>query len=826
MFIRDATSIFGTDQVYDVSEFLHLPPKSAFLANFLIFLRTNADQREYVVARIRRWEERFPQPVPEAPPIGYEVKISVFAVPPTTPFDPSAIERDGRVWYHQTLCAVRNTEAKSSIQLADNPARFASEATAKLKDLGNAGGVSAEVKVRLRDARLADPAGAKLAYAGPLLNGIPAAVRFDGSSYLVALLEAGPQPWRVKDTEEDGQKSREAIWRARGPSLEFLKPPLKEKLKQTILPQVDFQEVPLREIVARLLKDREIEIDLSQLSQLSQLSDSARDTPITLRLDRIPIDELLRYVTALGRVSFRIDGEIVRLVPLGTGREEPMEVQVFQLYQGFADPPDHTHSLSGDPFANLDSTPVPPAPRPEALKLLMFREALGPGKIYDASSRLKRDFGVKFPPGAWAILNDAHGFLFVRNTQEQLDLVEAIASSCCWCGTWGNSYIATLLTDGDRLLHLGRQSAPSGQLAKSSCRGQGLQSKERFTIELNSTIGPDGWTADSRFQISATASTASGLLELDLTWAAIHPASSEGRIAFFEDQQSDLELHLRSDHEEDLGLGPEPELDPTLDWAEIGQQIADELAGHPSSESLSIAEIQAHNYRISASRMASFALEATENNPLLDQIAWLESAIPKVQAVSRHWYDVSEIFRSSGFPVHTAFWDRRSRCLVVRGASAELAALDRELPPINTSEEPSIAVDTLLVSAVGDSALPVLRPGSSAPMVTALTRGDWGEVKILGNVSVRTKPGIEVDGQVENPASINSLRIVTTPMMDPNGYDLVLDSHITAEIGQGVNLEQSSVARLNAERPLVLELGGRGTEDAPLYLLIIWARVE
>jgi hypothetical protein len=274
-----------------------------------------------------RWEERY-WPRYE-PPKTYQITVSVFAVPPETPLDPLAIPQLGERWYRQMISAIPTAESKTAVQLADNPARFSSLVSAKLKGLDRPAGVDAEIKVELRDARIGDPAGAKLNYQGALLDGVPVAVRFEQNRTLVAIVESAPQAWIVPgdEAEADQLGRRETIWKKRGPALQFVEPPLDRR----IIPEVDYQEVPLREIAERLEREHRVQIDLSRLS------DEQKQTPISLRLSEIPLLELMRYVTELARVKVRREGEAIRIVPL----TEPGDflVQSYRVYPGFADHP-------------------------------------------------------------------------------------------------------------------------------------------------------------------------------------------------------------------------------------------------------------------------------------------------------------------------------------------------------------------------------------------------------------------------------------------------------------------------------------------------------
>ena len=136
------------------------------------------------------------------------------------------------------------------------------------------------------------------------------------------------------------------------------------------------------------------------------------DARITISLSNIPLGEALKYVTELANLKFKVEPFAVFVVPQGT----PTEVLLTKEYKV--------------PPGFISSAPSTAAP-----------DALAPAAPTDASKggsslaakREAKEFlvaqGVIFGPGASATYIAASSRLIVRNTQEQLDLIDALVAS-------------------------------------------------------------------------------------------------------------------------------------------------------------------------------------------------------------------------------------------------------------------------------------------------------------------------------------------------------------------------------------------------------------
>ena len=194
---------------------------------------------------------------------------------------------------------------------------------------------------------------------------------------------------------------------ARGPILRKIES-IKNKLNHIIIPKLDFKETPVREAID-LLRKKSVEFDTTERDparkginiimeiepfrgQILPLSDrdaaSLADTKITVSLANVPLSEALRAVTnAAGLLRYKVEPYAVVIVP-----------------------------VLMDDFATKEYK-VPP-------EILTGKD----GRVQTARELLESS-GVTFPPGTSAEYLTSIGALVVRNSDENLDLVDQIVDA-------------------------------------------------------------------------------------------------------------------------------------------------------------------------------------------------------------------------------------------------------------------------------------------------------------------------------------------------------------------------------------------------------------
>lgn len=195
---------------------------------------------------------------------------------------------------------------------------------------------------------------------------------------------------------------------------------LARKLQETIIPVVQFDEADIDEAIEYLRqKSKEHDpfpdaqgVNIVRRSG-SGAPDGAAATPdrlITLRLTNVPLAEALRYVADGAGMKYKVEPFTVVVIPVWTNDQE-MYTRTFRV------PPDFTTSGSGpgdgdgaavdDPFGSDDGGGGSTLARRKGAKEILM------------------DSGITFPDGSSAFFNPRSSTLVVRNTQNNMELIEA-----------------------------------------------------------------------------------------------------------------------------------------------------------------------------------------------------------------------------------------------------------------------------------------------------------------------------------------------------------------------------------------------------------------
>ena len=184
---------------------------------------------------------------------------------------------------------------------------------------------------------------------------------------------------------------------------------INRKLDEIILPRVSFTDSTLREVV-EAIREQAAELDNEAadpadrgVNIVLKLDETASTQTITLDLANLPLREALDYVTRLANLKIKVDPYAVLIVPQST------ETDVL-LTKEYKVPPDFITKMpsgsTGDGASAGEST-----------------VAVSGAKEFLESQ------GVLFPQGASANFLASSSRLIVRNTQENLDLVDALVES-------------------------------------------------------------------------------------------------------------------------------------------------------------------------------------------------------------------------------------------------------------------------------------------------------------------------------------------------------------------------------------------------------------
>jgi len=226
---------------------------------------------------------------------------------------------------------------------------------------------------------------------------------------------------------------------------------INEKLKRIIIPEIEFEDTPLSVAIdylrqkSRELDDLEPDPTRKGINIIIRKSgttggggaglgggddDLGFDDPlagddtfggaggeptVSLKLSNVPLVEALRYTTEIAGMTYKVEPNAVLVVPVGQVSND-LYTQVFRVPPSFLVSGGDGGGDGGavdDPFADLGDT------------------GGGGGGLTPRKSakEILEGVGVSFPQGSSAIYNPTTSQLIVRNTQSNLDLVEAYVDS-------------------------------------------------------------------------------------------------------------------------------------------------------------------------------------------------------------------------------------------------------------------------------------------------------------------------------------------------------------------------------------------------------------
>lgn len=139
------------------------------------------------------------------------------------------------------------------------------------------------------------------------------------------------------------------------------------------------------------------------------------DARITLSLTNVPLAEVLRYITTLAGLKVKIDPYAVAVVPL-TVVVETLITKEYKVPPG---------TFTGP--AGSGSAGAAPAPVVAPAGGTMSNGAPIASRI--SAKEYFTNLGVQFPPGAAANFLPTSSRLIVKNTQEQLDLIDTLVEA-------------------------------------------------------------------------------------------------------------------------------------------------------------------------------------------------------------------------------------------------------------------------------------------------------------------------------------------------------------------------------------------------------------
>lgn len=197
---------------------------------------------------------------------------------------------------------------------------------------------------------------------------------------------------------------------------------LTRKMQSIIFPNVQFEGSSIEEAV-QFLRVKSADLDVSEndpskkgVNIILKPGDAPPTTSISLDLRDVPMSEALRYVTELAGMKYKVEPYAVLIVPISEATDQQY-TRIYKVAPDFL-------SLGGSGGA---------AAAPAASNDPFASNAGGAGTssliVRQTALEILKSQGIAFPEGASAVFNPVTSQLVVRNTQPNLDLVEAFVDA-------------------------------------------------------------------------------------------------------------------------------------------------------------------------------------------------------------------------------------------------------------------------------------------------------------------------------------------------------------------------------------------------------------
>ncbi|MCB1066480.1 MAG: hypothetical protein KDN20_26630 [Verrucomicrobiae bacterium] len=270
---------------------------------------------------------------------------------------------------------------------------------------------------------------------------------------------------------------------------------LQDKLNRISLPNVEFSNTPLQTVIEYLSQVvQELDtaepdptkrgINLVVDPQGAPNATTVLQSPITLKLTNAPLKAVLQYVSQQAGLKVRIDSFAVTLVPLSSADDTRLMTRTYDVPPDFISGGGAAAGAAGapaDPFAN----PAPDAGGTTLVKRLSAQEFL-------------ENNGITFPPGSLASFNASTSSLLVKNTPDNIALIEQMIIGAKEGGTKLVMVEFKLMETTDNILNelgfdwlLGQSNLPGSGSVFTSGGTPGNQGGTRNTGDF-SFLNPNG----------------------------------------------------------------------------------------------------------------------------------------------------------------------------------------------------------------------------------------------------------------------------------------------------------------------------------------------
>lgn len=184
-----------------------------------------------------------------------------------------------------------------------------------------------------------------------------------------------------------------------------------EKLRAYVMPKVEFSGATISEVVELLrIRSRDLDPSGKGIDFVVNVPPEAGNKPISLTMENVPMDEVLRYVTEMASVAYRVEDFAVQITSIGE-RNSSIVLRTFRV------PPDFIQNSPAAP--NAEAPANDPFAQPPAAGGGLTLRRMGAREFLESR-------GVQFPDGTSASFNAATSTLVVRNTVSNMEMVEML----------------------------------------------------------------------------------------------------------------------------------------------------------------------------------------------------------------------------------------------------------------------------------------------------------------------------------------------------------------------------------------------------------------
>lgn len=185
------------------------------------------------------------------------------------------------------------------------------------------------------------------------------------------------------------------------------------KLKDIKIERIDFTGAALEEVIEYLrVRSRDLDPTGKGIDFVLSLPPDQTPPPVTLNLVNVPVEEVLRYVTEISGVNYRVEEFAVRIVSLA----DTNQTLISKTYRV---PPDFISSAAvTPPAAQAAADPFAAGNNAAATTTGLIRR-MGAKEFLESR-------GITFPEGGSASLNPVANILTVRTTASNIYLIDSL----------------------------------------------------------------------------------------------------------------------------------------------------------------------------------------------------------------------------------------------------------------------------------------------------------------------------------------------------------------------------------------------------------------